>query len=222
MIAVAIDGPAGAGKSTVARQAARELGFVYVDTGALYRTVALSLLRGGISPEDRQAAVAHLPSIAVDIVYRDGEQRVMLNGEDVSELIRTPEVSMAASVSSAIPEVRSFLLGLQREMAEKHDVIMDGRDIATVVLPDAEVKIFLTADPEERARRRYEELILKNPDISFDEVLRDILQRDENDSNRAVAPLRPATDSVIVNTTGNTPQESVERIKAVIRAAVER
>lgn len=210
MISVAIDGPAGAGKSTISRLVAKKLGFIYVDTGALYRTVALSLVKNNISADDKEKVIAQLDKIKVDLVYVDNEQKVMLDGEDVTSLIRTAEVSMAASVSSAIPEVRAFLLDLQRQMAEKYNIVMDGRDIATVVLPNATVKIFLTADVEVRAKRRYDEMIVKDPTVKFEDVLKDVIKRDENDSSRAVAPLKPAEDSVILNTTNYTFDESVE------------
>ncbi len=210
MISVAIDGPAGAGKSTIAKRIAAEMGYIYVDTGALYRSVALSLIKNGLSSDDEIAVAEHLKTINVDLCYVDGEQRVLLDGEDVSAFIRTPEVSMMASTSSALPVVRAFLLELQRKMAVEHNVIMDGRDIATVVLPNATVKIFLTADPEDRAKRRYDELILKDPSITYEEVLRDVIKRDKNDSERAIAPLKPAEDSIIINTTGNTLEQSVE------------
>lgn len=199
-VAIAIDGPAGAGKSTIARKLAEKTGYIYVDTGALYRTVALSISKNGISPQDVSAVVEHIGKISVDIKYIDGEQRVILNGEDVSNLIRTPEVSMMASMTSAIPEVRAFLLGLQRKLAKEHNVVMDGRDIATVVLPDAKVKIFLTASPEVRAKRRYDELISKGQDVEFSDVLADLIKRDEQDMTRAVAPLKPSDESVIVDT----------------------
>lgn len=199
-VAIAIDGPAGAGKSTIARKLAEKTGYIYVDTGALYRTVALSIYKNGINPQDVPAVVEHIGKISVDIKYIDGEQRVILNGEDVSNLIRTPEVSMMASTTSAIPEVRAFLLGLQRKLAKEHNVVMDGRDIATVVLPDAKVKIFLTASPEVRAKRRYDELISKGQDVEFSDVLADLIKRDEQDMTRAVAPLKPSDESVIVDT----------------------
>ena len=199
-VAIAIDGPAGAGKSTIARKLAEKTGYIYVDTGALYRTVALSISKNGINHKDVSAVVEHIGKISVDIKYIDGEQRVILNGEDVSNLIRTPEVSMMASTTSAIPEVRAFLLGLQRKLAKEHNVVMDGRDIATVVLPDAKVKIFLTASPEVRAKRRYDELISKGQDVEFSDVLTDLIKRDEQDMTRAVAPLKPSEESVIVDT----------------------
>ena len=216
-VAIAIDGPAGAGKSTIARKLAEKTGYIYVDTGALYRTVALSISRNGIDPLDISAVVAHIAEIAVDIKYIDGEQRVILNGEDVSELIRTPEVSMAASGTSAIPEVRAFLLGLQRKLAEEHNVVMDGRDIATVVLPDAKVKVFLTASPEIRARRRYDELVLKGQSVEFSDVLADIIKRDAQDMNREVAPLKPSAESVIVDTSDLDLEGAVNAMQNVIK-----
>ena len=216
-VAIAIDGPAGAGKSTIARKLAEKTGYIYVDTGALYRTVALSISRNGIDPLDISAVVSHIAEIAVDIKYIDGEQRVILNGEDVSELIRTPEVSMTASVTSAIPEVRAFLLGLQRKLAEEHNVVMDGRDIATVVLPDAKVKVFLTASPEIRARRRYDELVLKGQKVEFDDVLADIIKRDAQDMNREVAPLKPSAESVIVDTSDLDLEGAVNAMQNVIK-----
>lgn len=216
-VAIAIDGPAGAGKSTIARKLAEKTGYIYVDTGALYRTVALSISRNGIDPLDISAVVAHIAEIAVDIKYIDGEQRVILNGEDVSELIRTPEVSMTASVTSAIPEVRAFLLGLQRKLAKEHNVVMDGRDIATVVLPDAKVKVFLTASPEIRARRRYDELVLKGQKVEFDDVLADIIKRDAQDMNREVAPLKPSAESVIVDTSDLDLEGAVNAMQNVIK-----
>lgn len=220
MISIAIDGPAGAGKSTIAKAVAKELGMIYVDTGALYRTVALRLLNAHISPEDADAVAEELKTITVDLAYRDGVQHVLLNGEDVSDRIRSPEVSMMASTSSALPSVRAFLLSLQRDMAIKHDVVMDGRDIGTVVLPNATVKIFLTADVEDRARRRYLELIERDPSTVYEDVLTDMKRRDENDSNRAVAPLRPAEDAVILNTTGNELAESIELLLNTVKSKI--
>lgn len=217
MRSIAIDGPAGAGKSTLARRIAGELGFIYVDTGALYRTVALYLIREGIEASQAAAVEKALENIRVDIRFEDGVQQVYLNGERVSDLIRTPEVSMKASSSSALPCVRRFLLEQQRQMARAHDVVMDGRDIGTVVLPEADVKIFLTASPEERARRRYEELTEKGQTVSFEEVLRDMKQRDAQDENRAVAPLKPAEDALRVDTTGETLSQSVARMTGIIR-----
>lgn len=216
-VAIAIDGPAGAGKSTIARKLAEKTGYIYVDTGALYRTVALSISKNGINPQDVPAVVEHIGGISVDIKYINGEQRVILNGEDVSNLIRTPEVSMMASVTSAIPEVRAFLLGLQRKLAGEHNVVMDGRDIATVVLPDAKVKIFLTASPEVRAKRRYDELILKGQNVEFSDVLADLIKRDEQDMNRAVAPLKPSDESVIVDTSELDLDGAVSAIENVVK-----
>lgn len=216
MIAVAIDGPAGAGKSTIARRLAKNLNYIYVDTGALYRTVALSVMSSGVDPDNVAAVKAHIDTINVDITYRGDEQRVLLNGNDVSELIRTPEVSMMASKTSAIPEVRAFLLGLQRKLADEHNVVMDGRDIATVVLPEARVKIFLTASPEVRAKRRYDELIQKGTDVKFEDVLSDLIQRDEQDMNRAVAPLKPSEQSVIVDTSDLDLEGAVKAMRTVI------
>lgn len=219
MINVAIDGPAGAGKSTVARGAAKLLGFIYVDTGALYRTVALAAERKGALGND-DAVAAALDSLDVRLKFEDGEQKVYLNGEDVSALIRTPQISMAASAVSKIPRVREFLLDLQRSIAASNNVIMDGRDIATVVLPDADVKIFLFASPECRAERRYKELLEKGEKVSFEEVLKDVNERDYQDSHREIAPLKPADDSIMADTTGNTLQESIDMIVSVIKEKI--
>ena len=217
-IAIALDGPAGAGKSTIARRAASELNYIYVDTGALYRSIALAALKKGIEPGDAAEAEKLLPEITVDLAFNEsGEQIVLLNGENVSADIRTPEVSMAASKISAIPAVRAFLLDLQRGMAKTHNVIMDGRDIGTVVLPDAQVKIFLTASPEARAGRRYKELVEKGMDVNFEEILQDVITRDYNDSHRETAPLKPAPDSVTVDTTELDFEQSVEKIISVIK-----
>ena len=212
--AIAIDGPSGAGKSSLARTAAREIGFVYVDTGAIYRTVGWAALCRG-------AVAALLPETRISMDYgADGAQRMYLNGEDVSEKIRLPEVSMAASRVSALPEVRSFLLDMQRSLAEQSSVIMDGRDIGTVVLPRADVKIFLTASVEDRARRRYQELCQRGTAKDFDQLLREIEQRDYNDTHRAAAPLRPAEDAVVLDTTGNTFQQSLRQILDIIRERI--
>ncbi len=217
-IAVAIDGPAGAGKSTIARKAAEILGYIYVDTGALYRTVGLYLLRHEI-PVTSEAVAAVLPEINLELMYGETGQRVLLNGEDVSEEIRTPEASMMASSCSALPEVRAFLLEQQRSLARTHNVIMDGRDIGTVVLPEAQVKIFLTATPEIRARRRYEELLAKGQTVDFEEVLSDVIQRDYQDSHRTVAPLRQAEDAILVDTSHLGLQGSVDAVLKLIREA---
>lgn len=216
MINVAIDGPAGAGKSTVAKGVAAKLGYIYVDTGALYRAIGVYALRQGVDTKDGGSVSALLPEINVELKFIDGVQHVFLNGEDVSVDIRTPDASMAASNVSAIPSVRSFLFDLQREIAGKNNCIMDGRDIGTVVLPNAQVKIFLTADPEERAMRRYKELIVKDPNVKYDDVLADLKARDYQDSHREIAPLKPAEDSVVYNTTGNNLEESVEKVISII------
>lgn len=217
VINVAIDGPAGAGKSTVSRGAAKQLGYVYVDTGALYRAVGVNALRKGINTRDKAAVAASLDGISVDLVFENGEQKVLLNGEDVSVEIRTPPASMAASDVSAVPEVRAFLFDLQKNIAAKTNCIMDGRDIGTVVLPHAQVKIFLTASPEERATRRYRELVEKGSEVSYKEVLDDLIERDYNDSHREIAPLKPAEDGVVFDTTGLTLEESVKEITKIIK-----
>ncbi len=217
MINVAIDGPAGAGKSTIARAAAKELSFIYVDTGALYRAVGVYCLRNNIATNDAEGVGAVLDKIVVELKFIDGVQHVYLNGDDVSTEIRLPEASMAASNVSAIPSVRAFLFDLQRDIAAKNNCIMDGRDIGTVVLPNAQVKIFLTADPEERAMRRFKELVEKGSNVTYEEVLEDLKVRDYNDSHREIAPLKPAEDSVIINTTGNTLEESINMITDTIK-----
>ncbi len=200
--AIAIDGPSGAGKSSLARRCASRFGFLYVDTGAIYRTVGLAAFRRGIDRRDEAAVSAMLPELEIRMAYNEqGEQRMYLNGEDVSAAIRMPEISLCASDVSALPAVRAYLLEMQRKMAREHNVIMDGRDIGTVVLPDAELKIFLTASAEARAERRLKELAAKGVEADFASVLRDIRYRDEQDSSRAAAPLRPARDSVTVDTT---------------------
>lgn len=217
MINVAIDGPAGAGKSTIAKAVAKKLGFIYVDTGALYRTIALNAVRNGVA-DDRDGIVKMLDNTDVKLGFSDdGTQCVYLNGEDVSSLIRTPEISMGASKVSAIPEVRAFLLDLQRDIAKENDVIMDGRDIATVVLPNANVKIFLFASPECRAERRYKELIEKGENVTFDEVFSDVNQRDYQDSHREIAPLKPTDESVMADTSALTLEESTELIINIIK-----
>lgn len=216
LISIAIDGPAGAGKSTIAKLLAKTVGCIYVDTGALYRTIGLSVLESGIEPSDTLAVIEQLKKIEVDIAYKGENQVVLLNKKDVSDKIRTPAVSEAASVTSAIPEVRAFLLELQRKLAREHSVVMDGRDIATVVLPNADVKIFLTASAEERANRRYKELIEKGEQVIYDEVLRDIIIRDERDSSRAVAPLKCAKDATLVDTTGKSIDEVIALMSSIV------
>lgn len=220
VINVAIDGPAGAGKSTVSRAAAKAVGYIYVDTGALYRAVGVNALRNKIDTKDKQAVAATLADISVDLVFENGEQKVLLNGENVSTEIRTPPASMAASDVSAVPEVRAFLFDLQRDIAARNNCIMDGRDIGTVVLPHAKVKIFLTASPEERAMRRYKELIEKGSNVNYEEVLEDLVQRDYNDSHREIAPLKPAEDGVILDTTGLSLEDSVNAIIKIIKENV--
>ncbi|MFR2190350.1 MAG: (d)CMP kinase [Acutalibacteraceae bacterium] len=216
MINVAIDGPAGAGKSTIAKAAAKALGYIYVDTGALYRTVALGAVRAGVLESDDGIA-ALLPNLLVELKFVDGSQHVYLNGEDVSDLIRTPEISMGASKVSAVPAVRAFLLDLQRDLAKKNNVIMDGRDIATVVLPNAQVKIFLSATPECRARRRYKELLEKGQTVTYEDVLADVNRRDYQDSHREIAPLKPSADSIMADTSELDLQQSTDLIINIIR-----
>ncbi len=219
MIAVAIDGPAGAGKSTIAKMVAKKLSYIYVDTGALYRAVALCTIQNGILSSEEEKITAMLKHTVIELKFIDNVQRVFLNGEDVSDKIRTSEVSMTASRTSALPVVRSFLLDLQRDIAVKNNILMDGRDIGTVVLPDAQVKIFLTASPECRAKRRYNDyLVAGNVSESYEDILKDILQRDYQDSHRATAPLKPAQDSVTVDTSEDTLEESVNKIIAVIES----
>ena len=212
MINIAIDGPAGAGKSSVAKAVAAKLGFIYVDTGALYRSIGVNALRHGIKTDDADAVIALLPETKVELRYIDGTQRVFLNGEDVSEAIRMPEASMAASNVSAIPAVRTFLLDLQRDMARNNNVIMDGRDIGTVILPDAQYKFFLTASAEVRADRRFKELKEKGIDVDYNALLEEIIQRDYNDSHRETAPLRQADDAILIDSSNMTLEESINAI----------
>jgi cytidylate kinase len=218
-IAIAIDGPAGAGKSTIARLAAKELGYIYVDTGALYRTIGLAAFRRDLTADDKEQIIAMLPEIKVELAFNERqEQIVLLDGEDVSGLIRTPEISMMASAVSAIPEVRAYLLDLQRDMAHTNNVIMDGRDIGTVVLPDAQIKIFLSASPECRARRRYDELIEKGMDVKYEDILNDVIARDYADSHRDIAPLKPADDAIMVDTSGEDLETSVNKLVDLMRS----
>ena len=217
-VAIALDGPAGAGKSSIAKRAAKALDFIYVDTGALYRTIGLAATRKGVEPNPSVEVEKLLNETTVDLTFNDkGEQIVLLDGEDVSGLIRTPEASMMASKISAVPSVRAYLLDLQRNMAKSHNVIMDGRDIGTVVLPDAKVKIFLTASPEARAQRRYKELCEKGMDVKYEDILNDVITRDYNDSHRETAPLKPAEGCVMVDTTELDFEQSVEKIISVIK-----
>lgn len=216
MINIAIDGPAGAGKSSIAKAVSNELGYIYVDTGALYRAVGLFAVDNNVDTKDSEAVTLLLPRISVSIEFVNHEQRVFLNGRDVSEEIRRPDISMAASDVSAIKSVRKFLFDLQRKLAYENNAIMDGRDIGTVVLPDADVKIFLTAAPEERARRRYIELSEKNQSVSYQKILKEIIQRDYNDSHRDIAPLKQAGDAVLADTTDKNLKESIDFVKGII------
>ncbi|MGN0516176.1 (d)CMP kinase [Eubacterium sp.] len=219
MFNVAIDGPAGAGKSTIAKAAAKELGFIYVDTGALYRAIAYNAVTSGVI-DDTQKIIDMLADTNVELKYVDGVQAVYLNGDDVSAFIRTPEISMGASKVSAIPQVREFLLNLQRDIAKKNNVIMDGRDIATVVLPNADVKIFLFASPECRAQRRYLELIEKGENVTLEDVLADVNKRDYQDSHREIAPLKPSEDSVMADTSKLNLEESIQLIINIIKERI--
>lgn len=215
---IAVDGPSGAGKSSLAKRVSKAFGFIYVDTGAIYRTVGLEAARRGIDRRSESAVAAMLPELHIEMKYNEaGEQRMYLNGEDVSEAIRMPEISIAASDVSALPAVRAFLLDMQRRMARENDVIMDGRDIGTVVLPDAELKIYLTASAEARAQRRMLELRGKGVESSFEDVLRDIVYRDEQDSNRAVAPLRRADDAVLMDTSDIDFEQSFGLMCSIIK-----
>lgn len=215
--AIAIDGPSAAGKSTVARRIAGELGFLYVDTGALYRAIGLFAVRRGKDPKQSKEVLPLLSEIELRLSHQDGIQRIFLGEEDVSEAIRSPEMSMAASAVSAIPGVRDFLLGYQRSLARENSVVMDGRDIGTVVLPDAQVKIFLTAAPERRAMRRFREYQEKGIAVEFDQLLKETLERDANDMNREAAPLRQALGAVLVDSTEMTLDEVVDQIKTIVK-----
>jgi cytidylate kinase len=216
-INIAIDGPAGAGKSTIAKMVSRKLGYIYVDTGALYRTIALFITENNI-PDDK--IEESLPKADVSLRFIDGAQRVFLGDRDVSGLIRTPEISMAASRTSAIPAVRAYLFGTQQKIARENNVIMDGRDIGTVVLPNADVKIFLTASAEERANRRYKELAEKPDCPTYEEILADIIKRDYQDMHRETAPLKQAEDAVLVDTTHLNLEESADAIISVINEKI--
>ena len=220
VVNVAVDGPAGAGKSTISRAAAKELGFIYVDTGALYRAVGVYALRNGIGTKDSENIEMALKDIVVELKFVGDIQHVFLNGEDVSTEIRTPEASMAASDVSAIPCVRAFLFDLQRDIAKKNNCLMDGRYIGTVVLPDAKIKIFLTASAEERAKRRYKELVEKGAKDTYEEVLADLEKRDYQDSHREIAPLKPAEDSVIVDTSDYNFDEAKNIIVNIIKERI--
>lgn len=216
-IKIAIDGPSGSGKSTLAKALSKELGYVYVDTGAIYRTVGLFAKRNQIDPHDEDTLSARFCDIDISLKWTDAGQRIFLSDEDVSELIRTPEASMYASAVSALPKVRAFLLEMQRSFAKTQSVIMDGRDIGTVILPDADVKIFMQADPAERARRRTLELNEKGKNVTFEEVYADMCQRDKNDSTRNVAPCVPAEDAVIFDNTGLDIPQTVKKALEIIK-----
>ena len=221
IINVAIDGPAGAGKSTISKAAAAKLGYIYIDTGALYRTVGVNALRNGLDVKNADAVISTLTDdLRIELKFIDGEQRMFLGGEDVSSEIRTPEASMAASAVSAIPEVRKYLFDLQKNLAKNNNCIMDGRDIGTVVLPDADVKIFLTASPEARAKRRYLELIEKGMEARYEDVLADMIERDYNDSHRAIAPLKQADDAVLADTSELDLQQSIDLIISIIEGKI--
>lgn len=216
-ISIAIDGPAAAGKSSIARTLAASLGFIYVDTGAMYRAIGCFALGKGVSTKDAEAVNSLLPEIKLEVRYEEGEQKIYLNGENVSSAIRRPEMSMAASNVSAIPEVRAFLLEQQRSFAKTQSVVMDGRDIGTVVLPDATVKFFLTASVEERTKRRLLEYEEKGQKVQFEELLEEMIRRDKQDSERAAAPLKQADDAVLVDNTDLTKEETLEKMLCVIR-----
>jgi len=222
-VSVALDGPSGAGKSSIARSVAQELGFLYVDTGAIYRTVAYCVRQRGVDPKDAEAVAALLPEMTITIDYDGtGLQRMNLNGQDVTEEIRLPEISLYASQVSAIPAVREFLMDMQRDMAKKHNVIMDGRDIATVVLPDADVKIYLTASAEERAKRRYRELKERGTPEDYGVVLVEIEERDYTDTHRATAPLRRAADAVRLDTSELNFEQSKQEVLRLVREQLNR
>ena len=219
--AVAVDGPSGAGKSTLAKAIAAKLGILYVDTGAIYRTIGYAVKRRGVEPRDEAAVRAILPELEIGMRYEaDGEQHMLLNGQDVTREIRLPEISMYASAVSALPAVRAFLLDMQRDMAQKQDVLMDGRDIGTVVLPNATVKIFLTASPEARATRRWKEYQQKGIDTPYEDVLADVKQRDYQDTHRAAAPLKQADDAVLLDTSELNFEQSFEAMKKIITEKV--
>ena len=217
MFHIAIDGPGGAGKSSIAKAVAKKLDILYVDTGALYRTVGLFVKQNGVDPKNAEAVGALLPSLSIVVKYEDGAQVVYLNGTNHGDAIRTPEMSMYASAVSAIPAVRAFLLETQKEIARHNSVIMDGRDIGTVILPDAEVKIFMTASPECRAMRRYNELIERGQSVTYEQVLSEMNERDTQDSSRKIAPAKPADDAIILDTTGFEFEDSVNAILEIIK-----
>ena len=220
MTKIAIDGPAGAGKSTISKKVASSLGYVYIDTGAMYRTVGLKAVRCGIDTTDIKGVESILDGIDIDIRHEGVEQHIYLDGENVSDKIRTPEISMAASNVSAIPSVRVAMVDMQRKLAANHDIVMDGRDIGSHVLPDAEIKIFLTASPQARAKRRYNELIQKGESVNFEDVYNDMVQRDKNDSTRAVSPLVVAEGATVIDTSDLNLEESVEAVISYVRGII--
>ena len=220
MINIAIDGPAGAGKSTIAKAVAKELGLIYLDTGAMYRAVAYAALKNGTDVSDAKGIAALLEGLKMDIRYEDGVQLIFVNGENVTPYLRTPEMSKAASDISALPVVRYKMVEMQREFAATRDVVLDGRDIGTFVLPDANCKFYMTASPEERAKRRFEELRLKGENCSYDDVMNDIIKRDYNDSHREVAPLKQADDAVYLDTTTLTIAQVVAAVEKVVKEKI--
>ena len=220
MIKIAIDGPGGAGKSTVAKAVAAKLGIVYVDTGALYRTIGYYVRSQDVDPKDAERVTALLPNITIEVKYENGVQKVYLNGEDLGDAIRTPEMSMYASAVSAIGSVRAFLLETQKDIARKNSVIMDGRDIGTVILPDADVKIFMTASAECRAQRRYDELRAKGIDVKYEDVLAEMNERDTNDSTREIAPATAAADAIIFDNSGMTLEQSVNGVIEIVNKKI--
>ncbi len=219
MLRIAIDGPGGAGKSSVAKAVAKKLGIIYVDTGALYRTVGLFADRNGVDPSNEEEVKMLLPNLKIELSYENDSQVIYMNGEKIVDEIRTPKMSMYASAVSALPAVRAFLLETQRSIAESQSVIMDGRDIGTVILPNAEVKIFITASPEERANRRHKEFIEKGKDVKYEDVLAEMNQRDANDSGREIAPLIPADDAILFDNTGFTFEESIAHVLKIVESA---
>jgi len=216
MIKIAIDGPSGGGKSTLAKRLSKDFGIVYVDTGALYRTIGYYAHVNGVDKDDKVGVISLLPNINIELKYIDGAQHVFLNGEDLGDKIRQPIISMYASAVSAVPEVREFLLETQRKIARENNVIMDGRDIGTVILPDADVKIFLFASNADRARRRCEELHEKGIDAKYEDVLREMDERDRNDSSREVAPAIPAEDAIMLDNSGFEPDDTFAAAKKII------
>lgn len=220
MYSIAIDGPSGSGKSSVAKAVASRLGFLYVDTGAIYRTVGVFAKRNGIDPHDEEILGMNLDKVDIELKWVDGTQHVFLSGEDVSEEIRLPEMSMYASAVSALGKVRAFLLQMQRDFAKENNVIMDGRDIGTVVLPDADVKIFMYATSEARAKRRYNELVAKGKEVTYEEVLEDMLLRDKNDSSRALAPCKPAEDAIMLDNSDMSLEVNIEKVLEIINEKI--